>query len=242
MMFVSRDANPWDEHASRYQELVAEVEQIDLSQNALVSEMLELLGDVSGRDALDACCGEGFFSRILASRGARVTAVDLSSRLIEMARERQRSDAQARTSPIDYRVGDLSRPWPDLEAHFDLIASYLALNDVRDHKGFAHNLHALGKPGSRTVLAFNNPYSSVVRGHVKDYFDSGALGVYGGLSSRGVPAHYYHRTLEEYLDALLGAGFRLVKLADVSWGEQHSLLPEGTRFPYGLVLALEKAP
>jgi 2-polyprenyl-3-methyl-5-hydroxy-6-metoxy-1,4-benzoquinol methylase len=221
--------------------LVAEREQIDPSQNELVSEMLGLLGELGGREVLDACCGEGFFSRILASRGARVTGIDLSSKLIEMAQERERSGAQARREPIDYRVGDLSRPFPDHEARFDLIASYLALNDVRDHEGFARTLHALGRPGSRAVFSFNNPYSSVVRGHVKDYFDSGALGVYGGLSSRGVPAHYYHRTLEEYLDAFLGSGFRLVKLADVSWGEQHGLLPDGTRFPYGMVMALERA-
>jgi hypothetical protein len=98
----------------------------------------------------------------------------------------------------------------------------------------------VGKPGARAVLSFNNPYSSLVRGHVKDYFASGATGVYDGMASRGVPAHYYHRTLEQYLDSFLGAGFLLVKLADVSWGEQHGLLPEGTRFPYGMVLALDK--
>jgi 2-polyprenyl-3-methyl-5-hydroxy-6-metoxy-1,4-benzoquinol methylase len=188
---------------------------------------------------LDACCGEGFFSRILAARGAWVTGVDLSPRLIEMARERQ-SQMHASAELVDYRVGDLSLPLPDLAGHFDLIASHLALNDVRDHESFARTLYALGKPGARAVLSFNNPYSSLVRGHVKDYFASGATGVYGGMASLGVPAHYYHRTLEEYLDAFLGAGFRLAKLADVSWGEQHGLLPEGTRFPYGMVLAIDK--
>ena len=130
---------------------------------------------------------------------------------------------------------------PDLGGRFDLIASHLALNDVRDQEGFARTLHAMGKPGARAVVSFNNPYSSLVRGHIKDYFASGALGVYGGMASRGVPAHYYHRTLEEYLDAFLGAGFRLAKLADVSWGEQRGLLPEGTRFPYGMVLAIDKS-
>lgn len=69
------------------------------------------------------------------------------------------------------------------------------------------------------MLSFNNPYSSLVRGHIADYFDSGAMGTYGGLASRGVTARYFHRTLEEYMDAFLGAGFTLAKLADVSWGE-----------------------
>jgi 2-polyprenyl-3-methyl-5-hydroxy-6-metoxy-1,4-benzoquinol methylase len=233
------DRNPWDEHAERYRELVAEKEHQDPEANPVVSRMLALLGDLGGRTVLDACCGEGFFSRILAARGARVIGIDLSPRLVEMARERQKQ-SQATAELIDYRVGDLSSQLPDLAGCFDLIASHLALNDVRDHEGFARTLHAVAKPGARAVLSFNNPYSFLVRGHIKDYFESGATGVYGGMASRGVPAHYYHRTLEEYLDAFLGEGFRLAKLADVSWGEQHSLLPEGTHFPYGMVLALDK--
>lgn len=233
-------ANPSDEQASRYRELVAEREQADPAENPITSRMLALLGELTSREMLDACCGEGFFSRILAALGARVTGIDLSARLIEMARDRQQPNAMSPTEAIDYRVGDLSRPLPELDGRFDLIASLLALNDVRDYEGFARTLYGVGKAGARAVLSFNNPYSSLVRGHIKDYFESGAIGVYGGLSSRGVTAHYYHRTLEEYPDAFVGAGFQLAKLADVSWGEQHTLLPEGTRFPYGMVLVFDK--
>jgi hypothetical protein len=39
-------------------------------------------------------------------------------------------------------------------------------------------LASLARPGARVVLAFNNPYSSVVREHIVDYFAHGALGVY----------------------------------------------------------------
>src|SRR2546429_327635 len=70
------DRNPWDEHAERYRELVAEREHQDPEANPVVSRMLALLGDLGGRTVLDACCGEGFFSRILAGRGARVTGID----------------------------------------------------------------------------------------------------------------------------------------------------------------------
>ncbi len=237
---MDRDANPWDEHASRYRELIAQQEREHPDRNPVTSRMLALLGELTGRDVLDACCGEGYFSRILAARGARVTGIDLSPRLIEMARERQTPNGNSPAEAIDYRVGDLSSPLHELDGRFDLIASHLALNDVRDHEGFARTLYAAGRGGARAVLSFNNPYSSLVRGHIADYFDSGAMGTYGGLASRGVTARYFHRTLEEYMDAFLGAGFTLAKLADVSWGEQHGLLPEGTRFPYGMVLAFDK--
>ena len=91
------------------------------------------------------------------------------------------------------------------------------------------------------MLALNNPYSSVVREHLTDYFASGATPAYGGLSAAGVKVRYYHRTLEEYLDAFLAAGFQLAKLADVpdrpglDW-----LLPENCRFPRFMILAFDK--
>lgn len=213
-------------------------EQGDLAVDPFVAAMMSSLGDVAGREVLDACCGEGFFSRILASRGARVVAIDISPRLIEAARERLRHEGPP--GAIDYRIRDMTRSIPDLEDRFALIASHLALNDVREHRSFAATLAYVASPVARLVVALNNPYSSVVRGHVRDYFENGAIGHYRGLAQRGIPAHYYHRTLGEYLDSFLAVGWSLTKLVDVWPGENDLLLPRGVRFPYGLVLTFEK--
>src|SRR5919202_2740933 len=107
--------NPWDEHADAYARVVAERDQGDPERTPLVARLLERLGDVAGREVLDAGCGEGFLSRMLAARGARVTGLDLSPRLIQLARDK---DPQG---TIDYRVADLSRPLPEFEGRFDLI-------------------------------------------------------------------------------------------------------------------------
>lgn len=135
----------------------------------------------------------------------------------------------------------MSCPLLEIEGRFDLIGSYLVLNDVRDYRGFASTLASLAKPGARVVLAFNNPYSSVVREHITDYFASGTMGTYRGLSREGVRARYYHRTLEEYLDAFLDVRLRLVKLVDVPdvFGLEW-LLPKHYRFPRFMILAFEK--
>jgi 2-polyprenyl-3-methyl-5-hydroxy-6-metoxy-1,4-benzoquinol methylase len=232
---MEQQTNPWDEYAAEYGRWLAEREPLNPVRREIVARTLELLGDIDGRETLDAGCGEGFFSRILTSHGARVTGVDLSPRLIAMARE------QDRAGMMDYRVGDLSQPLPDLAERFERIASFLALNDVRDYQGFALTLASLASPGARAVLAFNNPYSAVVREHVTDYFASSAMGAYGGLWQAGVKARYYHRTLEEYLDAFLAAGLQLTKLADVEdlFGLEW-LLPGECRFPRFMVLAFEK--
>jgi 2-polyprenyl-3-methyl-5-hydroxy-6-metoxy-1,4-benzoquinol methylase len=231
------DANPWDECAVAYGQYIANRERVDLEQDAILSRMLELLGDLSGRETLDAGCGEGFLARVLAAHGARVTGIDLSPRLIEMAR------AKDPHGVIDYHVADLSRPLPQFAGRFDLIGSHLALNDVCDHRGFATTLAALARPDARVVLAFNNPYSSVVREHIADYFENGALGEYRGFSEQGIKAHYFHRTLEEYLDTFLSAGFQLAKLVDLDVPNHPGmpwLLPTHYRFPRFMILAFDK--
>src|ERR671939_531460 len=51
----------------------------------MLPHLLRLLGEVAGQDVLDAGCGEGYLARILAARGARVTGIDLSPRLVKLA-------------------------------------------------------------------------------------------------------------------------------------------------------------
>jgi len=228
--------NPWDEYAEEYVAFNRQRYPEGAGVGGMLTQLLDLLGDMEGKAALDAGCGEGPLARALAERGARVTGIDLSPRLIAMARE------QDPAGNIDYRVGDLSEPQPDLEGAFDLIGSYLALNDVARYREFATTLAALLKPGGRLALAFNNPYSSVVREHIGDYFDEETMGTYLGMWEQGIRTRYHHRTLGHYLDAFLDAGLRLAKLVDVPDVARHDwgTLKPGSRFPRFMMLAFHK--
>ncbi|HEU0164170.1 MAG TPA: methyltransferase domain-containing protein [Thermomicrobiales bacterium] len=226
--------NPWNDYATEYWNEVQRRGPLVADDNGMAARMLDLLGDLTGKTVLDAGCGEGLLSRLFASRGATVTGVDLSPRLLEMAR------MQDPTGAIDYRVGDLGEPHPELAGRFEAIGSYLVLNDVADHRGFARSLSASAKPDAPVVLAFNNPYSSIVREHIIDYFDMEERGTYLGMGERGIHAQYYHRTLEEYLDAFISTGLRLERLVDVKPGITHRVLPEGATFPNFMILAFRK--
>ncbi len=70
---------------------------------ALLLSMLP--GDMTGLTLLDAGCGTGALTVEAARRGARVTAVDVSPRLIATARERLGTGAT-----VDWRVGDMLDP------------------------------------------------------------------------------------------------------------------------------------
>lgn len=227
----------YDDYANEYVAMVAGQEQAGVDNDPFVPHLLDVLGDVSCRKVLDAGCGSGYLSRILAMRGANVTGIDISTRLIGFAR------AQEVESVIAYQVADLSQPLPDYDQHFDLVVSHFVLNDVYDYHGFIRTIGTVVKHGGRVVIGMNNPYSYVVRNHVHNYFDSGTAYSYRGMAAHGIDVHFYQRTLGEYLDAFFVAGLRLERLVDAPMTEQllnkptDKLLPQGYRFPYYMILS-----
>jgi magnesium-protoporphyrin O-methyltransferase len=64
--------------------------------------------DLSGQRVLDAGCGTGALALEVARRGGQVVAIDLSPKLISLARER----ATEKVAPgvVEFRVGDMLDP------------------------------------------------------------------------------------------------------------------------------------
>jgi magnesium-protoporphyrin O-methyltransferase len=97
-----------------------------------------LPADMEGRRLLDAGCGTGALSIEAARRGARVVAIDLSPRLIGLARERLSADPAV--GRVEFRVGDL---FDDDLGRFDHVVAmdslihYRAADTVRVLSGLA---------------------------------------------------------------------------------------------------------
>lgn len=66
--------------------------------------LAELPADLRGARVLDAGCGTGAASAELAARGADVTAIDISPKLVEIARARL---PQGLAGAVDFRAGDM---------------------------------------------------------------------------------------------------------------------------------------
>ena len=67
--------------------------------------LLDLAGDVNGRDVLDVGCGDGTLALTLSRRGAAVVGIDASPAMIETARER----AAARGGRLLLCMGEAQR-------------------------------------------------------------------------------------------------------------------------------------
>ncbi len=117
-------ARYWDDNAAWWAEQVRS--RMDIAREYHNNPaFLAFLGDLGGRQVLDAGCGEGYNTRILARRGARMTGIDISERMVELARaEEDREPLGIRYARASY--SDLG-VFPD--ASFDAVVSFMALMD-----------------------------------------------------------------------------------------------------------------
>jgi toxoflavin synthase len=117
--------------------------------------LMELVGNLHGQCVVDVACGEGFYTRMLRQRGAtRVIGVDLSSAMIELARNEEARQPLG----IEYRVGD----GRDLRSSSDndlVVAAYL-LNYAKDRaelEAMCQGIASCLKPGGRLVTVNSSP-------------------------------------------------------------------------------------
>ena len=61
-------------------------DELKLDVSGLKPIITELIWDVKGKKVLDFGCGNGRFSKMMAETGASITAMDVSSHRIELAR------------------------------------------------------------------------------------------------------------------------------------------------------------
>jgi SAM-dependent methyltransferase len=115
----------------------------------LYRQVLERLNVGAGTNLLDVGCGAGRFCRIAADRGARVSGIDATGPLVEIARERVRG--------ADLRVGDMEAlPWPDHA--FDVVTGFNSFFFAADLVHALGEARRVARPGGQVALTvFGRP-------------------------------------------------------------------------------------
>ncbi len=115
----------------------------------LYRQVLERLSVEAGTDLLDVGCGAGRFCRIAADRGARVSGIDATGPLVEIARERTRGG--------DFRVGDMQvLPWSD--DSFDVVTGFNSFFFAADLVGALREARRVARPGGEVAMTvFGRP-------------------------------------------------------------------------------------
>lgn len=193
----------------------------------LVSPSVEHLLELqAGESVLDIGCGNGVLARRLAELGGKVTAVDFSSELIALAKER----GQASGEPIRYDVADATDEDALLAlgiAQFDAIVCTMALMDMPVIAPMYRAVRQLLGENGRFVFstmhpAFssNHPIFIMERGDangelythyslkISNYLDISPMKGAGAVDEPN-PHYYYHRPMQDLLGTAFEAGLVL---------------------------------
>jgi len=208
-------------------------------------------GDVHGLEVLDAGCGTRYLSNKLSERGALVTGIDLSERMIAIARESNPS--------LDFRVDSCSSLRTIDDECFDMVIANYVLMDTPDVQKATEAFSRVLKPGGVAVLVFSHPCFPAAHAVLSEEGGETLLykwdSPYFEEKKRTDPpwAHFtsdfpwFHRPLSDYWKAFTAAGFAVVDFEEPRLTEdryhlaknEKQLLKAKTR-PYSVAFKLKK--
>jgi SAM-dependent methyltransferase len=216
----------WEDNADAWTELARAGHDV-YRDHLNTPAFFATLPAVAGLGGLDIGCGEGHNTRLLADRGARVTAVDISERFIAHARQAEADVPKG----IDYRVAS-AVDLPFAGSTFDFATGFMSFMDVPETGRVLAEAHRVLRPGGflqfsichpcfdtphRRVLrdAFGRAYAVEVGGYFGDHDGEVTEWLFSAAppeAKRGLPKFktpLFRRTLSQWLNLLVGAGFRL---------------------------------
>jgi len=192
----------------------------------------DMLPDVGGLRGLDIGCGEGHNTRLLAKRGARVTAIDISEVFIHHAGEHEKREPLG----IDYRVASAVEV-PFSDGAFDFATGFMSFMDIPETDRVISEAYRILKPGGFLQFSIEHPcfdtphrrnlrdeqgltyaievgdYFRNLNGEVTEWLFTGAPAeAKAGLPKFRTPT--FTRILSQWLNLLIDAGFVLERVGE----------------------------
>ena len=148
-----------------------------------------------GLRALDLATGTGDIAYALASRGARVVGLDITQRMIEIARDKAQpvpgtSDSGTTPPRARFLVGDMLA-LPFAAGTFDIVTTGYGLRNVPNLAIAIEEIRRVLAPGGQVVsLDFNRPANAIVRAVYLAYLN-GVVAALGWILHRDPDTYRY---------------------------------------------------
>lgn len=227
-----KKSTSWGSVAGWYDKHLAEKDTYHSA--VILPNLLRLVAPKKGMYILDLACGQGFFSRAFAAKGARVTGADISAELIMLAKKQTITN-------IDYLVASAENIKAVKNTSIDAVTIVLALQNIENMSGALKECSRVLKLGGKLFLVLNHPAfripqrsdwqydatKKVQYRRVEQYLSEAKIKI--DMHPGSDPSEHtisFHRPLQVYFKTLANAGFVVSRLEE--W-TSHTKTPHGPR-------------
>jgi SAM-dependent methyltransferase len=187
----------YDKFADQY----VNVMKRDAERQNLFKIFHSLLSDVKGKKILDAGCGAADDAKKLAKKGAEVFCVDISPKMIELARK------NCKGLNVKFYIQDMEDI--SLKIKFDKIIAVNSIIYKKNLKNVLKTFKKLLKKDGEILIVVPHPVRKMVK-YTKNYFESGKhWEIYQGIKWFG-----YYRTMAEYINTAISCGLKVKEIVE----------------------------
>lgn len=227
---MNKKQTSWGKEAGWYDSLLS---MEDTYQKDLILPNLVRLLEIKPSDRiLDVACGQGFFSKAFAERGAQVVGTDISAELIKIAQNKIGPREKYFVLPADRMSGNI------IPSSFDKACIILALQNIENFQEAISQVSTALKKGGKFYIVLNHPAfripkmsawgwdeeNSTQYRRIDGYLSESRseIDMHPGKSSKSV-TYSFHRPLQLYVKALSKADFVVTRLEE--WNSDKKSLP-----------------
>lgn len=224
----------WGGVAEWYDEHLEESED-SYQKNVIMPNLLRVVDPKKGMTILDVACGQGYFSRAFANNGAKVIASDISSELIELAKQKENeagSREKGEANPVEYHVAHSHKLSFASDSSADAAVIVLALQNIEHLSETISEISRALKSNGRFVFVLNHPAFRIPQNsswqwdekenkqyrRIDSYMSDNQIEIDMTPgekdSSKKKSTVSFHRPLQVYFKALSKAGFSVTRLEE----------------------------
>ncbi len=223
----------WDQNAEAWTKLTRM--GCDIYRDYLnTPAFLAMLPNVEGLKGLDIGCGEGHNTRLVAQRGAKMTAIDISSEFIKYAKKMEETEPLG----IEYKTAS-AIDLPYLDEAFDFAMATMSFMDIPETEKVIKEAYRVIKPGGFLQFSILHPcfhtlawdwikdkndrpvalkcgdYFKELNGEIEEWiFSATPKDLKTELPNFKIPR--FMKPLSKWLNCLINAGFILEEFAEPS--------------------------
>ncbi len=170
--------------------------------------MISLIPSVDGKTVLDAGCAAGWYTKWLLAKGAKVTAIDFSPKMIEMTRRRVGKKANIVRADLNEPLSFIN------DESIEVIVSSLALHYLKNWGTVLNEFKRILKDDGHLIMSIHHPFMDFTAFKRENYFLTELLDDQWTICGEKVKVQFYRRPLSSIMNSIIDAGFIIEKVLE----------------------------